>query len=105
MQVTRNVFKNGVPEKMTYPDSFIVPYSIGGIDLGCALSDLGSSINLMSLFILKKLEIEEVEFLFPIDFIILDYKADPEFPIILGRPFLSTGHALIDVHPGELTSD
>ncbi|XP_038896360.1 uncharacterized protein LOC120084623 [Benincasa hispida] len=37
------------------------------------------------------------------DFIILDYKADKDVPIILGRPFLSTGHAQIDMHKGEIT--
>ena len=43
------------------------------------------------------------KFLFHADFIILDYEANQEVPIIFGRPFLSTGHALIDVHQGELT--
>ena len=37
------------------------------------------------------------------DFIILDYEADREVPIILGRPFLATGKTLIDVQKGELT--
>ena len=43
------------------------------------------------------------KFLFPTNFIILDYEGHWEVPIILGRPFLSTGHALIDVHQRELT--
>ena len=30
------------------------------------------------------------------DFIVLDMKEDKEVPIILGRPFLATGRALID---------
>nr|GEZ72118.1 reverse transcriptase domain-containing protein [Tanacetum cinerariifolium] len=32
------------------------------------------------------------------DFVILDFVADPRVPLILGRPFLSTAHALIDVY-------
>nr|GEW43632.1 reverse transcriptase domain-containing protein [Tanacetum cinerariifolium] len=40
---------------------------------------------------------------FPADFIILDSVADPRVPLILGRPFLSTAHALIDVYEGEIT--
>ena len=40
---------------------------------------------------------------FPADFIILDFEADMEVPIILGRPFLATGNTLIDVQKGELT--
>ncbi|XP_038889767.1 uncharacterized protein LOC120079608 [Benincasa hispida] len=42
-------------------------------------------------------------FIFPADFIILDYEADREVSIILGRPFLATGKILIDVHKGKLT--
>nr|GFB79387.1 hypothetical protein [Tanacetum cinerariifolium] len=43
------------------------------------------------------------KFYFPADFIILDFVADPRVPIILGRPFLSTAHALIDVYEDEIT--
>ncbi|KAH9698291.1 hypothetical protein KPL71_023958 [Citrus sinensis] len=43
------------------------------------------------------------KFIFPVDFIVLDFKADKEVPIILGRPFLATGKTLIDVQKGELT--
>nr|GFD49977.1 reverse transcriptase domain-containing protein [Tanacetum cinerariifolium] len=32
-----------------------------------------------------------------------DFIADPRVPLILGRPFLSTAHALIDVYEGEIT--
>nr|GFC30581.1 hypothetical protein [Tanacetum cinerariifolium] len=38
------------------------------------------------------------KFYFPADFVILDFVADPRVPLILGRPFLSTAHALIDVY-------
>nr|GEY05653.1 hypothetical protein [Tanacetum cinerariifolium] len=37
------------------------------------------------------------KFYFPADFVVLDFVADPRAPLILGRPFLSTAHALIDV--------
>ncbi|XP_059277615.1 uncharacterized protein LOC132031693 [Lycium ferocissimum] len=39
----------------------------------------------------------------PADFVILDFEPDPEVPFILGRPFLATGRALIDVAAGQLT--
>nr|GFC00691.1 reverse transcriptase domain-containing protein [Tanacetum cinerariifolium] len=39
----------------------------------------------------------------PADFVILDFVADPRVPLILGRPLLSTAHALIDVYEGEIT--
>nr|GFB61019.1 hypothetical protein [Tanacetum cinerariifolium] len=41
------------------------------------------------------------KFYFPADFVVLDFVADPHVPLILGRPFLSTAHALIDVYEGE----
>ncbi|XP_062113210.1 uncharacterized protein LOC133824344 [Humulus lupulus] len=42
------------------------------------------------------------KFIFPTDFIVLDMEDDENVPIILGRPFLATGQALIDVQKGEL---
>nr|GFB37230.1 hypothetical protein [Tanacetum cinerariifolium] len=42
------------------------------------------------------------KFYFAVDFVVLDFVADPRVPIILGRPFLSTAHALIDVYEGEI---
>ncbi|GKE73638.1 reverse transcriptase domain-containing protein [Tanacetum coccineum] len=43
------------------------------------------------------------KFKFPADFIVVDFDADPRVPLILGRSFLKTGRALIDVYEGELT--
>ncbi|XP_073017787.1 uncharacterized protein [Primulina eburnea] len=42
------------------------------------------------------------KFIFPVDFVVLDMEEDREIPLIIGRPFLATGKALIDVHKGEL---
>ncbi|KAI3816831.1 hypothetical protein L1987_16536 [Smallanthus sonchifolius] len=42
-------------------------------------------------------------FVFPVDFVILDMDEDKNVPIILGRPFLATAKALIDVYSGRLT--
>nr|GFA71388.1 hypothetical protein [Tanacetum cinerariifolium] len=42
------------------------------------------------------------KFYFPADFVVLDFVADPRIPLILGRPFLSTAYALIDVYEGEI---
>ncbi|XP_073020019.1 LOW QUALITY PROTEIN: uncharacterized protein [Primulina eburnea] len=96
-----------------------------------ALCDLGASINLMPYSCFEKLGIGEVKpttislqladrsikfprgvvedvlvkvdkFIFPVDFVVLDMEEDREIPLILGRPFLATGKALIDVQKGEL---
>nr|GEU46006.1 hypothetical protein [Tanacetum cinerariifolium] len=62
-------------------------------ELKCkALADLGASINLMPLSVWKKLA----------DFVVVDYESDPRVPFILGRPFLRTARALIDVHGEEM---
>nr|GFB92613.1 reverse transcriptase domain-containing protein [Tanacetum cinerariifolium] len=42
------------------------------------------------------------KFTFPADFFIVNYKSDPRVPLILGRPFLRTARALIDVHREEM---
>lgn len=131
-QECSGLFKKNIPAKMKDPGSFMLPCSIGGMDVGQALCDLGANINLMPLSIFKKLGIDEArpttvtlqlvdrsikhpegkiedvlvkvdKFIFPADFIILDYEADREKPIIMGGPFLATAHALIDVQEGELT--
>ncbi|GJU60697.1 uncharacterized mitochondrial protein-like protein [Tanacetum coccineum] len=43
------------------------------------------------------------KFIFPIDFVILDIPEDDDVPLILGRPFLSTAHAKIDVFKRKIT--
>nr|GEZ14097.1 DNA-directed DNA polymerase [Tanacetum cinerariifolium] len=94
-------------------------------------SDLRAGINLMSLSIWKKLRLPTLndtkmvleladqtiskptgvaenvfvkvgKFYFLADFVVLDFVANPHVPLILGRPFLSTTHALIDVYEGEI---
>ncbi|XP_057790791.1 uncharacterized protein LOC131007876 [Salvia miltiorrhiza] len=43
------------------------------------------------------------QFIFPADFVVSDMPEDKNTPLILGRPFLATGRALIDVQDGDLT--
>nr|GEY78245.1 hypothetical protein [Tanacetum cinerariifolium] len=121
-----------LPEKLDDPGRFLIPCDFTGLDNCLALADLGASINLMPLSIWKKLRLPTLndtkmvleltdrtiskptgvaenvfvkvgKFYFPVDFVILDFVADPRVPLILGRPFLSTAHALIDVYEGEIT--
>ncbi|GKB89549.1 reverse transcriptase domain-containing protein [Tanacetum coccineum] len=120
-----------LPEKLGDPGRFLIPCDFGEFDNHLALADLGASINLMPLSIWKKLGLPDLtstrmvleladrtiskplgiaenvfvkvgKFYFPVDFVILDFVADPRVPLILGRPFLSTAHALIDVYEGEI---
>nr|GFC00782.1 reverse transcriptase domain-containing protein [Tanacetum cinerariifolium] len=44
-------------------------------------------------------------FYFPDDFMVVDVEPDPRVPLVLGRCFLKTGRALIDVHKeGDILS-
>ena len=125
-QESSHMLQSKIPIKVKDPGSFTIPYSIGTRYAGRALCDLGASINLMPLSVFKQLgvgecrpttvtlqladrshaypegKIEDVlvkvdKFIFPVDFIVLDFEADKEVPIILGRPFLATAKTLIDV--------
>ncbi|XP_070008228.1 uncharacterized protein LOC142165136 [Nicotiana tabacum] len=42
------------------------------------------------------------KFLLPADFVIRDCAVDKDIPIILGRPFLATGRALMDSEQNEI---
>nr|GEW34907.1 reverse transcriptase domain-containing protein [Tanacetum cinerariifolium] len=50
----------------------------------------------------KNVFLKVSKFYFPAYFVVLDFIADPRVPLILGRPFLSTAHAIINVHEREI---
>ncbi|KAI4299759.1 hypothetical protein L6164_033188 [Bauhinia variegata] len=126
------ILQKKLPPKLKDPGSFSIPCAIGDMTFEKALCDLGASVSLMPLSIFKKLGIGQVKstmvtlqladqsvkhpygviedilvkvekFIFPIDFVVLDMDEDDEIPLILGRPFLTTGRVLIDVVDGTLT--
>ncbi|XP_070017994.1 uncharacterized protein [Nicotiana sylvestris] len=117
--------------KLEDPSAFTIPCTICSADFSKALCHLGESINLMPYSMFKTLGIgkprpismrlkmadwtmkrplgiiDDVlvrfdKFILPADFVILDSEVGCEVPIILGRPFLATGKALVDVEAGEL---
>ncbi|GJX99756.1 hypothetical protein Tco_0356775 [Tanacetum coccineum] len=79
-------------KKLGDPGKFLILYSFS--ELKCkALADLG---------IARDVFVPVGKFTFPADFVIGDYKSDPRVLLILGRPFLRTARALIDVHGEEM---
>ncbi|GJX72725.1 reverse transcriptase domain-containing protein [Tanacetum coccineum] len=97
-----------LPEKLgDSPDKFLIPCDFPELEECLALANLGASINLMPLSVWKKLSLPELTptrmTLELTDFVVVDYDVDPRVPLILGRPFLRTTRALIDVHGEELT--
>ena len=126
------VIQKTLPEKMQDPGSFTIPYKIGDADMGKALCDSGASINLMPLAVAKRLSLGELtptsmtlqmvdrtlahpegiledvlikvgNFVFLVDFVVINIEEDKQVPLLLGRPFLATRATLIDVKKGELT--
>ena len=53
--------------------------------------------------ILKDVLIKVGKFIFPVYFVVIDIEEDKQVPLLLGRPFLATRAALIDVKKGEHT--
>ncbi|GJZ22522.1 reverse transcriptase domain-containing protein [Tanacetum coccineum] len=53
--------------------------------------------------IAEDVDIKVGKFQFPTDFVVVNFDADPRVLLILGRSFLKTGRALIDVYDGKLT--
>ncbi|GJZ15620.1 reverse transcriptase domain-containing protein [Tanacetum coccineum] len=93
-----------LPKKLGDTRRFLIPCEFYGLESCMALADLGSSINLMPLSgIAEDVFIQVGKFTFPADFVVVDYEVDTRFPLILGRPFLRTSHALFDIHGEKLT--
>ena len=53
--------------------------------------------------VLEDVLVKVGKFIFPVDFVIVKMEEDTQIPMLLGRPFLATRVALIDVQKGELT--
>ncbi|GKC71083.1 hypothetical protein Tco_1116966 [Tanacetum coccineum] len=121
-----------IPRKEKDPGSFTLPCFINNVCFDNALVDLGASVSVMPLstylnlglggLAYTKLTVELADrtvkypkgiaknvlvgigkLVFPIDFIILDMPEDIKVPLILGRPFLSTARAKIDVFKRKIT--
>ncbi|XP_021767720.1 uncharacterized protein LOC110732110 [Chenopodium quinoa] len=123
---------NELPKKMEDPGNFSIPCEIKGKMFDNAFCDLGASVSVMPYSIFKILKLGELlpsnitlqladrtimipkgrvedvplkigGFTIPVDFIDLEIAEDDHIPIILGRPFLATSGAIIDVKGGRIT--
>ncbi|XP_014492258.1 uncharacterized protein LOC106754712 [Vigna radiata var. radiata] len=115
------------PPKMKDPGSLTIPCAIGDVNVGRALLDSGSGINLMPLSMLKKIRgltlkptnifvvvadgsskrsygvVEDVvirveNLQFLVDFLVMEIKVNEMVPLILGRPLMKTAKVVISVH-------
>ncbi|GKE22997.1 reverse transcriptase domain-containing protein [Tanacetum coccineum] len=126
------IIMNKVPEKLKDLGKFLIPCALKELDRTSALADSGASINLLPHSIYKQLGLGALKptrmtlelanrlithpmviaedvvvrvdgFTFLADFVLVNFVPDPRVPIILGRPFLRTEKALIDLYEETLT--
>ncbi|GJT81967.1 reverse transcriptase domain-containing protein [Tanacetum coccineum] len=126
------IILNKVPKKLEDPGKFLIPCALQELDRTNALADSGASINLLPHSIYKQLGLGALKptrmtlelanrsvthpmgiaedvvvrvdgFTFLADFVVVNFEPDPRVPIILGRPFLRTAKALIDLYEEKLT--
>nr|GEW26843.1 reverse transcriptase domain-containing protein [Tanacetum cinerariifolium] len=97
-------------EKLGDPGKFLIPCDFLGTDKKLSLPKLTPTRMTLELadrsIARPKGAAEDVflkvgKFHFPTDFVVVDFEADPRVPLILGRSFLRTGCALIDVYGEE----
>ncbi|GJW27514.1 MAK10-like protein [Tanacetum coccineum] len=120
-----------IPVKIEDPGLFTLPSKLGDSKPFDTLADLGSCLNIISLYLFKKLNIgllEETDHIFGLadktksypvgivkdvevhigklkllnDFYVLDMKKDPETPLLVGRGFLATANAVIDCRMAKI---
>ncbi|XP_013601158.1 PREDICTED: uncharacterized protein LOC106308550 [Brassica oleracea var. oleracea] len=125
------VFQNRPIKKLGDPSKFVLSIQIGKTVFSCSLVDLGSSVNLMPysvarrlgfthfkptrmslvfadrsvkspVGILEDLQVRVGNATVPADFVVLELVEESKDPLILGRPFLCTVGAIIDVQQGKI---
>nr|GEX98752.1 reverse transcriptase domain-containing protein [Tanacetum cinerariifolium] len=89
-----------LPEKLVDPDKFLIPCDFLGMDMTFELADRSIT---RPKGVTEDVFVKVRKFYFPTDFVVVDFEADPRVPLILGRSFLRTGRALIDVYGEEIT--
>nr|GEW99662.1 DNA-directed DNA polymerase [Tanacetum cinerariifolium] len=99
MEHCSTVILNKLLIKLGDLGKFLIPCEFPGMDEFLALADL----VFKPIGIAKDVSFKVGVFHFPADFVVVDFESDPRVPLILGRCFLKTDRALIDVHKGELT--
>ncbi|XP_050211621.1 uncharacterized protein LOC126661797 [Mercurialis annua] len=92
-----SIILSNLPTKLKDLGSFTIPCTIGNMQ---SLADHSLK---KPHGIVEDVLVKVNKFIFPVEFVVLDNAADKEFPMILGRPFMYSGRALIDVHDGKLT--
>ncbi|GKA46363.1 retrovirus-related pol polyprotein from transposon TNT 1-94, partial [Tanacetum coccineum] len=91
------IIEHGLPKKMCDPENYVLPVKINGVVERVALVDIRAS----AMGEVKNVRIQIGYQAYVVDLLILDILVDPELPLLLGRPFLRTCGAIIDMGRGE----
>ncbi|XP_050914922.1 uncharacterized protein LOC127129847 [Lathyrus oleraceus] len=126
-----SIAENKLAKKEKDPESFSIPCILGNHVIDKVFIDLGASVSLMPLEVCRRLNLGELQptkmsfqladkfikypvgiledipvrirqLYIPTDFVVMDIKEDDKIPFLLGRPFLSTAGAILDVKRGKL---
>nr|GEV40138.1 reverse transcriptase domain-containing protein [Tanacetum cinerariifolium] len=92
-----------LPEKLEDPSKFLILCDHLGMDVCHALADLADRTITRPKGVAEDVFVKVGKFHFSTDFVVVDFEANPRVPLILGRSFLRTGRALIDVYGEEIT--
>ncbi|GKD00593.1 hypothetical protein Tco_1170867 [Tanacetum coccineum] len=125
-----DIIEHGLPKKMCDPGNYVLPVKINGVVEMVALVDIGASVSVLPYSLYKDLglgdprpyqmnltmadntqakamgEVKNVRIqigyqAYVVDLLILDISGNPELPLLLGRPFLRTCGAIIDMGRGS----
>ncbi|XP_021755399.1 uncharacterized protein LOC110720654 [Chenopodium quinoa] len=96
------ILQNTLPKKLGDPGSYSIPVKLGDIKINRVLCDLDRSVK-FPLGVLEDIPLRVGKFFIPCDFVVMEMEEDVNIPIILGRPFLATAGAIIDIKKGKIT--
>ncbi|XP_050885434.1 uncharacterized protein LOC127090986 [Lathyrus oleraceus] len=123
------IIQRTLPQKEKDPGRVTLHVTIGNVNVGKALIDLNSSINLIPLSLIRRIGdldmkntrmtlhiadksitkpsdiaedmlVKVDKFLFPINFVVMNIEEDDDVPLILARPFMKTARMMIDIDDG-----
>lgn len=119
------IIQQTLPQKQKDSGRVMLPVTIGNINVGKTLIDLGLSINLIPLLLIRRIGdldmkntrmtlqladkpitkpsgiakdvlVKVDKFLFPINVVIMDIEEGDDVPLILGRPFMKIARMMVD---------
>ncbi|GJS47377.1 reverse transcriptase domain-containing protein [Tanacetum coccineum] len=94
-----------LPEKLRDTGRFLIPCDFYGLESCMALADLATRTVAYPAGIAEDVFVQVGKFTFPTDFVVVDYEVDHWVPLILGRPFRRTTHALVDIDILDVTCE